>query len=97
MQTCLTIPIGAGRRDGEKSIRRSGAGLPIIKIKLGTKAKEDIDRVRKIRQAVGPQTVIRIDANQGWDVPTALAVLNAFTSLESNIASNRSPIGISPR
>jgi L-alanine-DL-glutamate epimerase-like enolase superfamily enzyme len=65
-----------------KAARLAGEGFGIIKIKLGTNAKDDIARVRAIREAVGRDVVIRVDANQGWDVPTALKVLNAIDELE---------------
>ena len=82
MQTCLTIPIGDAQSMAKKASNAREQGFSIIKIKLGTTAKEDIARVRAIRQAIGADAVIRVDANQGWDVPTALAVLNAIHELE---------------
>ena len=82
MQTCLTIPISPADAMAKKAADAVARGFRIIKIKLGTNTKDDIDRVRKIRDAVGPQTVIRIDANQGWDVPTALAILTRVHELD---------------
>ncbi|MGQ0568604.1 MAG: mandelate racemase/muconate lactonizing enzyme family protein, partial [Armatimonadota bacterium] len=35
----------------------------------------DVERVRAVRRASGPDVRIRIDANQGYDPPTAIAVL----------------------
>ncbi|MCY7357504.1 MAG: dipeptide epimerase [Rudanella sp.] len=49
-----------------------------IKLKLGTDMQTDIARVWAVRQAIGDQIPIRTDANQGWDVPTAIAVLRAI-------------------
>ncbi len=42
-------------------------GVNIIKIKLGKNAAEDVERIKAIRNAVGPKTRLRIDANQGWN------------------------------
>lgn len=39
---------------------------------------EDIERIRLIREAVGPAINLRADANQGWDYPIALQVLQAI-------------------
>src|SRR6185503_12871478 len=58
------------------------SGFGIVKIKLGTSANEDIERVRRIREAVGKAITLRVDANQGWDVPTGLAVLDEIHELE---------------
>ncbi len=81
MQTCLTIAIADAARMAEKAAAAVGRGFRIIKIKLGTNTRDDVERVRAIREAVGAGVGIRIDANQGWDVPTALAVLNAVHAM----------------
>lgn len=51
-----------------------------VKVKLGTTEKEDIQRVKKVREAIGEDLPIRIDANQGWDYKTAANVLQALES-----------------
>lgn len=50
-----------------------------LKVKVGKDAEEDIQRIVKIRQAVGPHVQIRLDANAGWDYEAAVLVT---TSLE---------------
>jgi L-alanine-DL-glutamate epimerase-like enolase superfamily enzyme len=52
--------------------------VKIIKVKLGKKGKEDVERIRLIREAVGPEIQLRIDANQGWDYDTAIETLQAL-------------------
>ena len=61
-----------GRWRGKRR-RPSARDFGIIKIKLGTNVRDDVARVRAIREAVGSDVTIRVDANQGWDVPTAIA------------------------
>lgn len=51
-------------------------GVSIIKIKLGKNEEEDITRVGRIREEVGDNIVLRIDANQEWDFSEATHVLN---------------------
>src|SRR5688500_9213572 len=53
-------------------------GVRIIKIKLGKNAKEDVERVRLIREAVGNDILLRIDANQGWSYEDALFALQSM-------------------
>jgi L-alanine-DL-glutamate epimerase-like enolase superfamily enzyme len=55
--------------------------FPAIKIKLGTNFHDDVQRVKAVREALGPRIPLRIDANQGWDVPLALKILKEITSL----------------
>ncbi len=56
-------------------------GFDILKVKTGISLDDDIDALTRIRNAVGPGVRIRIDANQGYDVPTALEALRAFEKL----------------
>jgi L-alanine-DL-glutamate epimerase-like enolase superfamily enzyme len=53
-------------------------GFTVIKVKLGGDGDRDIERIRAIREAVGPDIPLRIDANQGWDTDMAIRVLNAL-------------------
>jgi L-alanine-DL-glutamate epimerase-like enolase superfamily enzyme len=54
------------------------AGFPVIKVKLGGDGEMDIERIRRIREAIPSGIPLRIDANQGWDPDTAIRVLNAL-------------------
>lgn len=47
-------------------------GIKTIKMKVGgTVVESDIERVRSVREIVGPETSIRVDANQGFSYPDA--------------------------
>lgn len=48
------------------------AGFTTIKVKVGTKLEEDVERVRIVRETMGPDLDLVIDANCGFDVPTAI-------------------------
>jgi len=41
-------------------------GYQEIKMKLGIDHEKDIERVKAVREAVGPEVLIRADINQGW-------------------------------
>ena len=41
-------------------------GFRVLKVKVGRGGAEDVERVRRVREAAGPAAVLRIDANQGW-------------------------------
>lgn len=75
MTTDLTIGIDTPESMARKALEIVHRGFPAVKVKLGTTTADDISRVQKIRQAIGPVIPIRVDANQGWDYPTAAAVL----------------------
>ena len=57
------------------------AGFYDIKIKVGHDVKEDLARLRAIRQAVGPDVLMRVDANQGYRSGDALPVLRQMESI----------------
>ena len=41
-------------------------GVTSLKVKVGETAEQDVQRVKRIREAVGDDVEIRLDANQGW-------------------------------
>src|SRR5712691_5991381 len=54
-------------------------GHRIFKIKTAAHpVAHDAERVRRIREAIGPDVALRVDANQGWDRPTALQAIRAL-------------------
>ena len=71
LETDLTIGIDTPEKMAEKAAQFKKDGVRMIKIKLGKNAKQDVERVQKIRAAVGDATILRIDANQGWSYPDA--------------------------
>jgi L-alanine-DL-glutamate epimerase-like enolase superfamily enzyme len=71
IETDLTIGIDTPENMAQKAIRFKKDGVRMIKVKLGKNAKEDVERVRQIRAAVDEDIILRIDANQGWDLSSA--------------------------
>jgi o-succinylbenzoate synthase len=54
------------------------AGFRTLKLKVASASPEaDIARILAVRERAGPGVEIRLDANGGWDEPTALRVLGA--------------------
>lgn len=52
-------------REAEDYIKR---GFRVIKVKLGKDLEEDVERLMKLRERIGPNVVIRVDVNQGYNV-----------------------------
>ena len=53
-------------------------GFTLIKYKCGKSIVEDQRRLGKVRELVGPDFAIAIDANQVWDVETAITWIKAL-------------------
>lgn len=51
------------------------AGFRNIKMKVGTNADTDIERIKAVRNAIGNTIQLRVDANQGWNRIEALKVI----------------------
>ena len=56
-------------------------GFDAIKMKVGRPGLEDVAHVRAVRELVGPDVALKIDSNQGWDYPTAVANIKAMMPL----------------
>lgn len=62
-------------RDGVKR------GFSVFYIKVGLNEQEEEAYLRIIREEIGHNRYIRIDANQAWSVPDAVRILNRWQSL----------------
>lgn len=51
-------------------------GFKLLKFKCGKSLDDDKRRLRKVRELVGPDFAIAIDANQVWDVDDAITWIN---------------------
>ena len=78
IQTDLTIGISTPEKMAQTAIQFKNDGVKTIKVKLGKNGLEDIERIKLIRAAVGPEITLRVDANQGWTYETAVNTLNGI-------------------
>lgn len=78
VETDITIGIGDPHKMAQQALEFKAGGANTLKVKLGKDADADIDRIRQIREAVGPEMKIRIDANQGWSFEDAVKALNGI-------------------
>jgi L-alanine-DL-glutamate epimerase-like enolase superfamily enzyme len=64
--------------------RWAGRGFGTFKLKLGV--GDDLEQVAAVREAVGAEARIRVDANASWSVDDAIAILNRLEPLEIELA-----------
>jgi L-alanine-DL-glutamate epimerase-like enolase superfamily enzyme len=56
-----------------------GAGFRGIKVKVGKpELAEDVDRLQAVREVIGPDVALMVDANQRWELEPAVAAVAAF-------------------
>jgi L-alanine-DL-glutamate epimerase-like enolase superfamily enzyme len=77
MRTSITIGILPVRETVAKAIERTGQGFRALKIKGGTDVDADIERLIKVREAVGKKIELRFDANQGYSEDEVLQFVAA--------------------
>ncbi len=76
--TDITVGIAAPAAMAAKALVFKNQGAEVLKVKLGKRPAEDIERIRAIRERVGATLPIRIDANQGWTYGEAVVALQGL-------------------
>jgi L-alanine-DL-glutamate epimerase-like enolase superfamily enzyme len=76
--TDYTVSIGEPQKMAADAVKIKEEGYPAIKVKLGQHGQTDVRRIKAIREAVGDEIPLRIDANQGWHVNEAIETLQAL-------------------
>lgn len=82
IESDLTIGIDKPEKMAAIAVQFKEKSVNIIKVKLGKEPKEDVERIRQIRQAVGNKMKLRIDANQGWTYDEAVFALTALAEFD---------------
>ena len=92
IETDVTISINTPEEMATDALRAQNDGFRIIKTKVGNNTDIDFLRLKAIRDAVGNDIKIRIDANQGWKPAEAVRILNRFQDAELNIELVEQPV-----
>lgn len=81
VDTDFTVSLDSPENMAEEAKGLVAQGFRTIKVKVGEDPALDLRRVQAIREAVGSEVKLRIDANQGWtraEAAWALARMAAF-------------------
>lgn len=73
--TDVTLAAGDAVDLAATAKQRQADGFTVLKLKVGTDATGDLERVRAVRAAVGPGVRLRLDANQGWTPREAVRII----------------------
>lgn len=82
VETDITIGIADPFQMAKKALDFKQSGATVLKVKLGKEAKIDVERVKVIRQAIGDDLKIRVDANQGWSFEDAVFALRGIAEYD---------------
>jgi L-alanine-DL-glutamate epimerase-like enolase superfamily enzyme len=70
----MTVSLDSPEKMIEDALAAKKRGFTTLKIKVGGDPLLDIDRLQMIRDGVGNELALRIDANQGWNAKQAVRV-----------------------
>lgn len=94
------VPVNAtiGDGDTEETARVAAdavdRGFECVKVKVGARTVgEDVDRLREVRDAVGPDVDLRADANGAWSREQAREAFEAFADLDVSYVEQPLPAG----
>ncbi|WP_405058132.1 dipeptide epimerase [Kribbella sp. NBC_01505] len=78
VRTDVTLSVGDADALATAAKARIADGFDVLKVKVGTDAAGDVERVRRVRDAIGPGPRLRLDANQGWSRRDAVTAIRAL-------------------
>jgi L-alanine-DL-glutamate epimerase-like enolase superfamily enzyme len=90
--TDVTLSVGSAAELAPTAQQRVAEGFTTLKMKVGTDAATDVARVRAVRDAVGPDVTIRLDANQGWSPQEAVEVIHALEAADLGVEVVEQPV-----
>ncbi len=90
--TDITISVNSPEQMALDSIDAVKHGYRTLKIKVGVDSDMDIKRMKAIREAVGYDIDLRIDANQGWKPKEAVYTLRKMEDAGLNIEFVEQPV-----
>ena len=76
--TDITISVNDPETMVRDSLIALDRGYDCLKMKVGINPELDVARLKAVRQAVGNDVTIRIDANQAWNAKQAVKILNSM-------------------
>ena len=90
--TDITISVNSPEEMARDSIDAVSRGFETLKIKVGMDSAVDLQRMKAIREAVGYNVRLRIDANQGWKPKEAVRALKQMEDAGIDIEFVEQPV-----
>jgi len=92
----VNATIGADSLDKTVKAARDAVdeGFQSCKIKVGRRSiEDDLERIRRVREVVGPDVEVRVDANGAWTFDEAAGIVETLDDLDVSILEQPLPAG----
>ena len=90
--TDITISVNDPETMAHDAINAIERGYDTLKVKVGVDPSLDVSRLSAVRNAVGNNVRIRIDANQAWTPKEAVKILNSMQEKGLNLELVEQPV-----
>ena len=90
-ETDITIGIKSVKETVESALKNVERGFKVLKIKVGLNREEDIRRVKEVRDSIGYDVRIRLDANQAWTPKEAVSIMHELERYEIELLEQPTP------
>jgi L-Ala-D/L-Glu epimerase len=93
LETDYTVSVNSPEEMAQDAVGYVRDGFTTLKIKVGKdEINTDIKRIQAIREAVGQNVKIRLDANQGWEAKEAVLAIQKMEDLGLRIEFIEQPV-----
>jgi len=82
LPTSITIGIKPSEETLAEADEYVGRGFRVLKVKVGLSLEEDVERLVRLRERMGPGVAIRADANQGYSFEDVLRFFHETSGLD---------------
>ncbi|MDL4838865.1 mandelate racemase/muconate lactonizing enzyme family protein [Aquibacillus rhizosphaerae] len=93
LETDFTVSVNSPEEMVEDARKYINNGFSVLKIKVGIgDVITDINRIKTIRESIGKDVIIRLDANQGWSPKAAVKAIKTMEDLQLDIELVEQPV-----
>ena len=92
IESDITVSVNSPEEMAADAIDYIKRGYTTLKTKVGLDSQLDIIRVKRIREAVGNDIKLRLDANQGWIAKEAIRTIRKLEDMGMNIEIVEQPV-----
>ncbi|MFC4024983.1 mandelate racemase/muconate lactonizing enzyme family protein [Oceanobacillus longus] len=93
IETDYTVSVNRPEEMAQDARKYINNGFSVLKVKVGKdEIATDIKRIQAIRAEIGPDVLIRLDANQGWQAKEAVRAIGKMEDLGLTIELIEQPV-----